>query len=87
METSKKNEMNTVSGIIFEKDEKTGRRYVRVDIDQYQVEIIPFLEKTGAIDPNDDFDKAWVSAISGEKLREHLYQKIDAWDWEQKKEK
>ncbi|MDR2345141.1 MAG: hypothetical protein LBE18_03665 [Planctomycetaceae bacterium] len=76
--------MNTTSGIIFEKDKKTGKRYIRIDIDQYQVEITPFLEQIGAIDINDDFDKAWASAISGEQLRERLYKKIDAWEWEQK---
>jgi hypothetical protein len=31
--------MNTTSGIIFEKDKKTGKRYVCVDIEQYQEEI------------------------------------------------
>jgi hypothetical protein len=84
---SKKEEMNTTPGIIFEKDKKTGKRYVRVDIEQYQMEITPFLEKIGALDLNDDFDKAWVSAMSGTQLRERLYQKIDAWEWEQKNKK
>jgi hypothetical protein len=76
--------MNTMSGIIFEKDKKTGKRYVCIDIEQYQMEIIPFLKKIGAIDMNDDFDKVWASAISGEQLRERMYKKIDAWNWEQK---
>jgi hypothetical protein len=79
--------MNTMSGITFEKDKKTGRRYVRVDIEKYRVEIAPFLEKTGVIDPNDDFDNAWASAISGEQLRKRLYKKIDAWEWERKQKK
>jgi hypothetical protein len=79
--------MNTPSGIVFEKDKKTSKRYVCVDIEQYQEEITPFLEKIGAIDLTDDFDKAWASAISGEQLRERLYKKIDAWEWEQKNKK
>jgi hypothetical protein len=63
----KKKEMNTTPGIIFEKDKKTGKRYVR--------------------DLNDDFDKAWASAISGKQLREHLCQNIDTWEWEEKNRK
>jgi hypothetical protein len=63
--------MNTMSGITFEKDKQIGRRYVRIDIEQY--------------DANDDFDKAYASAISGGQLRERLYKKIDAWECPQKK--
>ena len=79
--------MNSTPGIIFEKDKKTGKRYVRVDIEQYQMEITPFLEKTGTLDLCDDFDKAWASAISGKQLRERMCQKIDAWEWEEKNRK
>jgi hypothetical protein len=75
----KANKMNTLSGITFEKDKKTSRRYVRVDLEQYGVEISPFLEKVGAIDPDDDFEKAWASAISGEELRQRMSQRIDSW--------
>jgi hypothetical protein len=81
----KEKKMNTISGITCEKDKQTGRRYVRIDIEQYQVEIASFLKKIGAIDTNDDFDKACASAISGEQLRERLYKKIDAWECSQTK--
>jgi hypothetical protein len=46
------------------------------------MEITPFLEKIGALDLNDDFDKAWASAISGKQLRERLSQKIDTWEFD-----
>jgi hypothetical protein len=76
--------MNALSGVIFERDNKTQRRYIRVDLGQYGEEITPFLEKIGVIDHDDDFEKAWASAITGEELRSRMHQRIDAWPWEKK---
>jgi len=41
--------MKVASGIIFEKDRETQRRYLCVDLEQYGEELIPFLEKVGVI--------------------------------------
>ena len=76
--------MNAVQGITFEKDRSTERRYLCVDLDQYGEEITPFLEKIGIISHDDDFEKAWASAITGEELRQRMYQRIDAWQWKKK---
>ena len=76
--------MNVVHGITFEKDSATQRRYLCVDLEQYGEEITPFLEKTGIISHDNDFDKAWASAITGEELRQRMYQRIDAWQWNEK---
>jgi hypothetical protein len=76
--------MNTLSGITFEKDEETRKRYVRIDLEQYGEEMTPFLEKVGAINPNDDFERAWASAITGDELKKRMYQRIDAWPWKEK---
>jgi hypothetical protein len=79
------NKMNAISGITFEQDRKTSRRYVRVDLEQYGEEITPFLEKMGVIDVGDDFEKAWTSSITGEELRKRMYQRIDSWHTSRKK--
>ena len=79
-----KNEMSAMSGIVFEKDIDTKKRYVRIDFDQYGKAMIPFLEQIGAIDRNDDFWEEYANAISGEELRQRMYQRIDAWKWKGK---
>ena len=78
------NIMNAISGIFFEKDRKTQRRYVSVDLEQHGEDLIPFLEKVGVITHDDDFEKAWASAISGKEIRQRMYERIDAWPWEKR---
>ena len=69
-------EMSAVSGIVFEKDMNTKKMYVRIDFDQYSQAMIPFLEQIGVIDPNDDFWEEYTTAITGEELRQRMYQRI-----------
>jgi len=76
--------MNAIAGITFEKDRETQRRYLCVDLEQYGEEITPFLEKVGLFSQDDDFEKAWASAISGNEFRQRMYQRIDAWQWKEK---
>ncbi|MCL1933760.1 MAG: hypothetical protein FWF53_08150 [Candidatus Azobacteroides sp.] len=73
--------MNTVSGVVFEKDMNTKKRYVKIDFDQYGKAMIPFLEQIGVIDRNDDFWEEYATAITGEELRQRMYQRIDTWEW------
>jgi hypothetical protein len=76
--------MNTISGIVFEKDTNTNKRYVRIDFDQHGKTIMPFLEQIGMIDRNDDFWEEYATAITGDELRRQMYQRIDAWKWNEK---
>ena len=76
--------MNPVLGITFEKDSKTQRRYLCVDLEQYGEEITPFLENVGVISHDDDFAKAWASAVTGNEIRQRMYRRIDAWAWSEK---
>ena len=76
--------MNVASGIIFEKDRETQRRYLCVDLEQYGEKITPFLESIGIFSTDDDFEKAWTSSITGNELRQRMYQRIDAWPWKEK---
>jgi hypothetical protein len=76
--------MDTSSGIVFEKDMNTKKRYVRVDFDRYGEAILPFLEQIGAIEQSDDFWKEYADAITGDELRQRMFQRIDAWKWKNK---
>jgi len=76
--------MNAIAGITFEKDRTTQRRYLRVDLEQHGEEITPFLEKVGIFSHEDDFERAWASAITGDELRQRMYKRIDAWQWNEK---
>ena len=76
--------MNAISGIVFETDVDTKKRYVRIDFDRYSKVIIPLFEKIGVIDQNDDFWVEYADAITGNELRQHMYQRIDAWKWNEK---
>lgn len=71
--------MNTTSGIVFEKDLDTQKRYVRIDFDLYGKAMIPFLEQIGVVDRNDDFWEEYANAITGDELRQRMYQRIDTW--------
>lgn len=73
--------MGITTGIVFEKDIVTQKRYVRIDFDKYGKAMIPFLEEIGVIDRNDDFWEEYANAITGKELRERMYQRIDAWQW------
>jgi hypothetical protein len=76
--------MNAASGIVFETDIDTKKRYVRIDIDQYGKAMIPFFEQIGIIDQNDDFWEEYATAITGDELRHRMYQRIDAWKWNER---
>ena len=76
--------MSTLSGVVFEKDLDTKRRYVRIDFDQHGKAMMPFLEQIGVIDRYDDFWEEYATAISGEELRQRMYQRIDAWKWNER---
>jgi predicted transcriptional regulator len=75
--------MNTISGIVFEKDTNTNKRYIRI-FDQHGKTIMPFLEQIGVIDRNDDFWEEYTTAIIGDELRRQMDQRIDAWKWNEK---
>jgi len=76
--------MNAISGIVFEEDINTKRRFVRIDFDKYGKVIVPFLEQIGIIDRNDDFWEEYATSISGDELRKRMYQRIDKWKWNEK---
>ena len=76
--------MRTSSGIVFETDINTNKRYVRIDFDLYGKAIIPFFEQIGMIDKNDDFWEEYANSITGNELRQRMYQRIDAWKWKEK---
>ena len=79
--STKKREINTISGVVFEEDTNTKKRYVRIDFDQHGRAMIPFLGQIGVIDKSDDFWEEYANAITSEEFRQRMYQRIDAWKW------
>jgi len=76
--------MNAISGVVFETDMDTKKRYVRIDIEQYGKAMIPFFEQIGITNQNDDFWEEYATAITGNELRHRMYQRIDAWEWNER---
>jgi hypothetical protein len=46
--------------------------------------MMPFFEQIGIIVPNDDFWENYATAISGDELRQRMYQRIDTWKWNER---
>jgi len=76
--------MNAISGVVFETDMDTKKRYVRIDIEQYGKAMIPFFEQIGITNQNDDFWEEYATAITSDELRHRMYQRIDAWKWNER---
>jgi hypothetical protein len=76
--------IDAASGVVFEKDANTNKRYVRIDFDRHREALVPFLERIGVIDANDDFWKEYAASVTGDELRQRIYQRIDAWQWNEK---
>ena len=60
--------------------EKTKRRYFK----EYDEEKTSFQGKAGLMSCDDDFKKAYASAITGDELKQRMYMRIDAWKWNEK---
>ena len=61
--------MARIAGITFEKDTKGNKRFVRIDLKKYSSEITPFLEKVGAVEP-DEFERRWAEGITIEEAKQ-----------------
>jgi hypothetical protein len=76
--------MTVASGVLFEKDTVTNKRYIKVDYDRYGVAMLPFLEQIGVIDQDNDFWREYSNSISGEELLQNMYKSIDTWAWNER---
>jgi hypothetical protein len=71
--------MARVAGIQFEDDSKGNHRYVRIDLKKH-AEVIPYLEKIGAIEEEDEFEKEWKKGgLTTEQAKELTKRKIREW--------
>ena len=43
-----------------------------------------FSEEVEDLPHDENFEKEYISAITGEELRHRMYQRIDAWSWKEK---
>lgn len=72
--------MARVAGIQFENDSKGNHRYVRIDLKKHAEQVIPLLEKLGAIDEEDEFEKEWKSGgLSSAEAKTITKKKIKEW--------
>ena len=72
--------MARVAGIQFENDSKGNHRYVRIDLKKHAEQVIPLLEKLGAIDEEDEFEKEWKSGgLSSTEAKVITKKKIKEW--------
>lgn len=76
--------MARVAGIQFENDSKGNHRYVRIDLKKHAEQVMPLLEKLGAIDEEDEFEKEWKKAISGDEVVKRVKKHIRTLEWKQK---
>ena len=76
--------MRAISGITFETDMYTKKRYVRIDFDRYGKSMILFFAKVGVMAHEDDFWEEYATAITGKELCQCMYQRIDAWKWSER---
>ena len=72
--------MARLAGIQFENDSKGNHRYVRIDLKKHAEQVIPLLEKLGAIDEDDEFEKEWKSGgLSSSEAKAITKKKIKEW--------
>jgi len=76
--------MSSISGITFERDKTTQQRYLCINLEQHGETIIPFLIQVGVIPPDDDFEKTYATAITGNEMKKRMYKRIDDWQWKEK---
>jgi hypothetical protein len=74
--------MARIPGIKFIKDSKGNPKQVVIDLKKHGKEIKPFLENIGAIE-EDDFEKEWKEAITGDELLERINKHIDTLPWKE----
>jgi hypothetical protein len=67
--------MARISGIQIEKDHRGRPAYIRISIKKHGEKLRPFLEEIGVVE-EDEFDRDWKDAISGEELVERLKPRI-----------
>lgn len=72
--------MARVAGIQFEDDNKGNHRFVRIDLKKHAEGIIPFLEKIGAIQEENDFEKEWKKGgLTVKEAKNVTKRKIKEW--------
>jgi len=71
--------MAQISGIQFEKNTKGENTYIRINLKKFGNQLKPFLEQIGVEKADDEFDKEWKEAITGEDARVESKKRIRGW--------
>ncbi len=70
--------MTHISGIQIEKDKEGRPAYARFNLKKHP-EILDLLQRIGALEMEDDFEKEWGKGLSIEEVRKEMYKQIDEW--------
>ncbi|HYX08686.1 MAG TPA: hypothetical protein VE912_18285 [Bacteroidales bacterium] len=70
--------MTHISGIRIEKDNEGRPAYARFNLKKHP-EILDLLQRIGALEMEDDFEKEWGKGLSIEEVRKEMYKQIDEW--------
>ena len=76
--------MNVANNISFEQDVEPKHEGRGVVFNQFYGKTPSLLAGVEVNSQDDDFEKVWVSGISGEELKQRMYKRIDKWKWKER---
>ena len=71
--------MATVQGIQFENNAKGSPQFIKIDLEKYGNQLLPFLNEIGVELEKDAFDLELERAVSSEEARQISINKIKSW--------
>lgn len=71
--------MATVQGIQFENNAKGSPQFIKIDLEKYGNQLLPFLNEIGVQLEKDAFDLELERAVSSEEARQISINKIKSW--------
>ena len=71
--------MATVQGIQFENNAKGSPQFIKIDLEKYGNQLLPFLNEIGVQLEKDAFDLEMEHAVSSEDARRISVNKIKSW--------
>jgi hypothetical protein len=73
--------MKEISGIEFNMNSLGIAKSVTIDLEKHGKELQKFLIKIGAFSDENDFEKKWANAITGEELVARVHKHIQTLPW------
>lgn len=73
--------MAQISGIQYEKNTKGENTHIRINLKKFGNQLKPFLEQIGVVKTDDEFDKEWEEAITGDELVKRVHKHLESLKW------